>query len=121
MSLLGTILAGGGSAVGAVARYSMGNAISKVNDSEFPWGTWIINMLGTFLLGIFSLAFSMLHHDLNWWLLLGTGFCGGFTTFSTMSVEIIALIKSRILSGVIYLGSSLTLGFILAWATRWWL
>lgn len=121
MSLFGTILVGGGSAFGAVIRYSMGNAISKVNNSEFPWGTWIINMLGTLLLGLFFQEFAMLHHDTGWWLLLGTGFCGGFTTFSTMSAETVNLLKNRILLGIVYLGSSLALGFILAWATKWWI
>ena len=121
MSLFGTILVGSGSAFGAVARYSMGNAIAKVNNSEFPWGTWIINMLGTLLLGLFSMAFSTRYHDVNWWLLLGTGFCGGFTTFSTMSVEIVTLVRRRILFGIVYVGSSLALGFILAWVTSWWL
>jgi len=120
MNVYSAILVGSGSAVGALARYSLGNAIVKINNSEFPWSTWIINMLGTLLFGLFFNAFSIVHHDTNWWLLLGTGFCGGFTTFSTMSVETIQLLKSRVSLGILYLGSSLALGFVLAWITKWW-
>jgi len=121
MNGLSTLLVGVGSAVGALARYGLGKAIARVNNNEFPWGTWVINMLGTLLLGLFFDEFSVLHHDPNWWLLLGTGFCGGFTTFSTMSVETITLLKRRAFLGILYVGSSLALGFILAWVAKWWI
>ena len=121
MSILSAVLVGGGSAAGAVARFSLGNAVAKVNNSNFPWGTWLVNMLGTLLLGLFFEVFSVLHHDPDWWLLLGAGFCGGFTTFSTMSVEAVKLFRQRLWLGFVYLGSSLAVGFILAWTTKWWL
>lgn len=121
MNFINALLVGLGSAVGALARYSLGNAITRVNNSQFPWGTWIINMLGTLLLGLFFNEFSVLHRDPDWWLILGTGFCGGFTTFSTMSIETVKLLRQRALLGVVYLGSSLALGFIIAWMTKWWL
>lgn len=120
MSLYGTLFVGGGSAFGALARYGAGWVISRVNNSDFPWGTWITNMLGTLLLGLIFKEFLSVHPNANWWLLLGTGFCGGFTTFSTLSVETVKLLKGHFLYGVIYLGSSLVLGFILAWAGQWW-
>jgi fluoride exporter len=113
------MLVGGGSAVGALARFSLGNVISKVNHSEFPWGTWLINMLGTLLMGLFFEEFTVIHLDANWWFVLGTGFCGGFTTFSTMSVETVKLFKNRVFLGFVYIGSSLAMGFVLAWVTKW--
>lgn len=121
MTWSGTILVGCGSAIGALTRYAIAQAISRVNNSEFPWGTWIVNMLGTLLLGLFFEEFYVLHYDPNWWLLFGTGFCGAFTTFSTMSAESIQLFKNRFSLGILYLGSSLAVGFVLAWMTEWWI
>jgi len=121
MTWLAAILAGVGSAGGALARYAVGRAIAKVNNSEFPWGTWIINMLGTLLLGLFFQFFDVWHHNLNLWILFGAGFCGGFTTFSTMSMETVQLFQTRRMMAILYVGSSLALGIILAWMTRWWM
>lgn len=120
MNLLGVALAGSGSAIGAVARYSLGRAIGTVNNSAFPWGTWLANIVGTALLGIFAREFAVIHRDPNWWLFLGTGFCGGFTTFSTMSHEAVALLRSRFFLGIIYLATSFGLGLVLAWMTTLW-
>lgn len=120
-SLLSVVFVGGGSAVGAVARYSLGKVISRVNNSTFPWGTWIINMLGTLLLGLVFQEFVVVHHNPSWWLILGTGFCGGFTTFSTMALETVQLLRTRLVLGLIYLSTSLAVGLILAWMTTLWL
>lgn len=117
----GMLLAVGGSACGAVCRYASGEAIAKVNHSDFPWATWLVNMMGTLLLGLFTIELTRLHNHPDWYLLLGTGFCGGFTTFSTMSVEAVQLFKKQALLGIVYLGSSLAFGLVLAWATQWWL
>lgn len=119
MSMLGLVLVGFGSGVGAVARCIIRQAVSKVNNSDFPWETWLTNVFGTLLLGLCFYAFSVINNDPNWFLLLATGFCGGFTTFSTMSVEVMQLFRRRLVLGIVYLGSSLALGFVLAWMTRW--
>lgn len=119
MSLVDTLFVGLGSAVGAVGRYWLGLAIAKVNHSPFPWGTWIVNVMGTFLLGLFAVWFTIRHHDEVWWLVLGAGFCGGFTTFSTMSVEAVQLFRQDKMLAFVYIGSSLTLGLLVAWLVRW--
>jgi fluoride exporter len=121
MNGLTALLVGSGSAVGAVARYSVGKLVARVNSSDFPWGTFIINMLGTLLLGLVFQTLSVHHHHPDWWMLLGTGFCGGFTTFSTMSLETVHLFRQRKLLGVIYLVTSLALGLVLAWLAPLWL
>jgi fluoride exporter len=118
MILYGAFLVGCGSAFGSVGRYAIGQAMSKVYKGEFPWGTWIVNMVGTLLLGLFFQAFVVIHRDPEWWLLFGTGFCGAFTTFSTMSFEVIELLKKRVWLGLVYLSSSLALGLLLAWMTQ---
>ncbi|MCL6454108.1 MAG: CrcB family protein [Alicyclobacillus sp.] len=112
-------LVSAGAAVGAVARYRVGRFVTQRVTSDFPWGTWVINVLGTLLLGIFYQELDVLHADASAWALLGTGFCGAFTTFSTMSVEAIALFRRRPSMCIAYVGSSLLVGMALAWITQW--
>ncbi|MCW2790937.1 MAG: hypothetical protein JWO76_35 [Nocardioides sp.] len=68
-----------GAAVGAPLRYLAGHWL----DGRFPWGTLLANVAGSFLLGLFT-AMSLGEHALA---LLGTGFCGGFTTYSAFAVK----------------------------------
>ena len=119
MNMTSALLVSLGAAVGSILRYGSGRLISIVVSSEFPWGTWFINIIGTFILGMFFRELDSVHHDLHWWLLLGTGFCGGFTTFSTMAVEARQLFKTRKGVAFMYLASSLILGFILAYVSKW--
>lgn len=113
------VLVGFGAAVGSLCRYSLGLWMTKVTNSEFPWGTWVVNVLGTLLMGLFFQQFDVLHHAKDLWALLGTGFCGGFTTFSTMSVETVRLFRSNRPLGFVYIGSSLAVGLIAVWITQW--
>lgn len=80
-----------GAAVGAPSRYLLDRAVQSRHDSVFPWGTLTVNVLGCFLLGLLTglpaaPAFAAL---------LGTGFCGALTTYSTFSYETLRLIHSR--------------------------
>lgn len=78
------IFIGGG--IGSILRFLMSNYTQKLwNFHSFPMGTFVINMLGCFLIGILSSYFMKVDHALKF--LLITGFCGGFTTFSTFSAE----------------------------------
>jgi CrcB protein len=86
-------------AVGAVSRYLLDQTVQHWHRSRwaggtFPWGTFVINVSGSFLLGLFTgLA---LHHGLSsaGLAILGSGFCAGFTTFSTWMWETVALAES---------------------------
>jgi CrcB protein len=79
--------------VGAVSRFVVDAEVRRRVRGFFPVGTFVINVLGSFLLGVLTGALT--HHAA--WLsptakaALGTGFCGGFTTFSTASVETVRL------------------------------
>ena len=83
------MLAGG--AVGAPSRYLLDGYIQTKTESRFPWGTLVINAIGSLLLGVVTgLA---LEHGLSTTTkeVLGTGFCGAFTTFSSFSFETVRL------------------------------
>lgn len=77
-----------GAAIGGVARFVLTAAVQDRAGLDFPFGTLLINVTGSFLLGFlfrFTAESSVISHDLR--LLLTTGFCGGYTTFSTFSLD----------------------------------
>lgn len=80
-----------GGAVGAVTRYAADRAISVRHDMLFPWGTFVVNVLGSLVLGFLVGVGS---HLAPWQsALLGAGFCGALTTFSTFSYETVRLLE----------------------------
>ena len=87
------IFAGG--ALGALARAALG-ALAVPDPARWPWPTFVVNIVGAFLVGYFTtrllerLPLSSYRRPL-----LGTGFCGGLTTFSTMQVETLKMIENR--------------------------
>lgn len=100
---------------GAVVRFKLGEWIQTENG--FPFGTFLINLIGCFLLGWFLTFMNQRENSkpqLN--LLIGTGFIGAFTTFSTFSVETIHLFQEgHIFLGMLYIGGSLGFGLALAY------
>jgi CrcB protein len=79
-----------GAAIGAPLRYLTDRAIQSQHDSVFPWGTFTVNMVGSLLLG-FLIGLPV---DATLTALLGTGFCGALTTYSTFSFETLKLVRS---------------------------
>ena len=118
MTLVASILVSLGAGVGSVSRYFSGLWVNRWTKNEFPWGTWIINVLGSFLLGLVFRNFDVVHHTKDLWALLGTGFCGGFTTFSTMSVETVGLFRVNRWLAFAYIGSSVAVGLTAAWMAQ---
>ena len=81
--------------IGAVIRFMLDGFIKTKTSPQFPWATLCINITGSFLLGVitaFMASFSSFHAI---GLVLGTGFMGGYTTFSTASFETVRLIERR--------------------------
>jgi len=112
-----------GSAVGGVIRYLLGGAIQRALAASFPVGTMVINVTGSALLGfIFRYALETPAVTPEIRALLGVGFCGGYTTFSTFSYETLTLLedgdwrRAGLYVGVSLLGSVLAafLGFMAA-------
>jgi CrcB protein len=84
-----------GAAVGAPLRYLTDRTIQARHDSVFPWGTLGVNVAGSFLLGM--LYHGLVAHGVSAAVmaLLGTGFCGALTTYSTFGYETVRLLSER--------------------------
>ena len=84
-------------AVGSVARYLAGKAIQGRLGTAFPWGTFTVNVSGSFLLGL--IVGLVAHHGVSADVrtVLGVGLLGGYTTFSTWSVETMGLLEEAAL------------------------
>jgi CrcB protein len=98
-------------ALGAVARYTLDGLVQRRYPSVVPWGTFVINVSGSFALGV--VAGLAGHHGLGtrWQLILGAGLLGGYTTWSTYMWETFALVDGRRLGIALqYLGWSLVAG-----------
>ena len=83
-----------GAALGGVARYYLASAIQQRVGPTFPWGTLVINVSGSLLLGVlmrYALATPTVGSEVR--AFLTTGFCGGYTTFSTYSYETATLLE----------------------------
>lgn len=107
------LLIGTGGFIGSVARYYVSRLNMNIELFSVPVGTLVVNVLGSFLIGLLAGISSkslLLNADLR--MLLMVGLCGGFTTFSTFTGENLALMQGgQYLSVFIYTGLSIFLGF----------
>ncbi|GAB2025495.1 fluoride efflux transporter CrcB [Lactovum odontotermitis] len=85
------LLAGIFAGLGTVVRYLFGRLSARFERWRIPWGTYVVNVFGSFLIGCF---FAM-HLNDTLYLYLATGFCGGLTTFSTYNFELFAMLEQK--------------------------
>ncbi|MCI9111765.1 MAG: fluoride efflux transporter CrcB [Eubacterium sp.] len=111
--MLNCLLVGLGGFIGAVLRYLI-SLIPIKNPESFPINTFIINTIGAFAIGCIAFAVSKNENiDPKLLLFLRVGICGGFTTFSTFSLETAELIKGgSVLTAVIYVIFSIVVGVL---------
>ncbi|HJV44650.1 MAG TPA: fluoride efflux transporter CrcB [Bacillota bacterium] len=109
------LFVGLGGIFGAISRFLLSKWISGKSSASFPLGTWIINISGSFVLGLLAvLHIGNVIPDWSW-LIFGTGFLGAYTTFSTFGYESIQMIqKGDMKRAVIYVSSSVILGILAA-------
>ncbi|MBO5919796.1 MAG: fluoride efflux transporter CrcB [Bacteroidales bacterium] len=109
------LIVGAGSFIGGAMRYLLSTLMKNVCGQGFPWGTLAVNLLGCFLFGIVFAIFSKNSSaDNTLYLLLTTGVCGGFTTFSTFANESVQMLQHGNISGFIgYVATSVIAGFLL--------
>ena len=84
-----------GGSVGAVSRYLISGAVSRTSNEIFPWGTMVVNLFGSLLIGFFIELFSrsLIPENLRSFLIIG--FLGAFTTFSAYAMESIDLLRGN--------------------------
>jgi CrcB protein len=86
-----------GGALGSMARFWLGNAMAVAVGSEFPWGTLLINVLGSFVISFFGFLVGTVPrfavpYDMR--IFVTVGLCGGFTTFSSFSLQTVELLRT---------------------------
>lgn len=108
---LGAIFVGG--AIGSIARAWVGLHLNGT-PGQWPWGTFTVNVLAAFLLGYFSTRLLERLPVSNYQRpFLGTGICGGLSTFSTMQVEVVRIFQSGAwVVGVSYVAASIAAGYV---------
>lgn len=119
MNATNLLLVGAGGFAGSIARYVTVVSLEKRLNAVFPYGTLTVNIAGSFILGV-VIAWVAARSEGNsdsWRLLVGTGFCGGFTTFSAFAAENVNLFDQRLAStALLYMILSVAGGLLAVWA-----
>jgi CrcB protein len=106
-----------GGALGAMARYWMYNAWQKLAEHSFPYITLLLNVFGSLLIGVvFVLLVERGALSLEWRNVISVGFLGGFTTFSTFSLDALSLLEQgEIALALLYVLASVLVCILAAW------
>lgn len=107
------LLVGVGGFAGSILRYIISTVMIGASASYFmPWGTLTVNASGSLLIGVFLAVAS----QGNWYFLLVAGFCGGYTTFSTFSTELLNMVKAgNNVQAALYIAASVLICVAAVW------
>ena len=108
-----------GSAVGGAARFWMSGVVARLIGETFPWGTMLVNVVGSFIIGFVATLTSpdgRLFIGSTARLAIMAGFCGGFTTFSSFSIQTLNLIND---GEYVQAGANIGLSVVLCLAAVW--
>ena len=113
--VLAVLLVAGGSALGAPARYLVEEMVRRRGATVLPWGTWLVNVTGSFAAGLLAGAAIRTSVPEHLVLAAGTGFLGSYTTFSTFAWQAVALVESRAVArAVLTVAGSVVVGLAAA-------
>jgi len=109
------VLAGAG--LGGLTRYALGTWVMARSGGRFPLGTFLINISGSFFIGLLmTLLTERLHPHPNWRLFLVVGVLGGYTTFSSFEYETLQAVRDGARwMGLLYVAGSVLLGYAAVW------
>lgn len=112
MNIRAIILVGLGGFIGSVGRYIIGSLLVTAYGKGFPLATFTVNILGCFFIGIIAESAKFNKLTDNTVLFLATGFCGGFTTFSSYMLDILSTQETNINVSVLYGIMSILAGYV---------
>lgn len=106
-----------GGSVGAIARYAVGSYVGNRMGTRFPYGTFLINMSGSFVIGmVMTILAARTHLSRNWAFLVPIGFIGAYTTFSSFELETLRLVQDgQATSALLNVLLSVVVGFVMVW------
>ena len=105
-----------GGAAGALARYLLGNYVGSRLGFRFPYGTLVINVTGSLVLGFIMALLARTTAGPNWRYLIPIGFIGAYTTFSTFEYETLRAVQDgQFATGLLNVAVSVTAGFAAVW------
>ncbi len=108
-----------GSAAGGAARYFCSGVVARLIGETFPWGTLVVNIVGSFIIGFVGVLTSPDGRLLiapNTRLAIMVGFCGGYTTFSSFSIQTLNLLND---GQYLYAGANMLLSVVLCLLSVW--
>ncbi len=115
--MLKYFMIGVGGCAGAIARYVLGSYIGSRLGVRFPYGTFVINISGSFLIGFILVLLARTTASQYWRYLIPIGFIGAYTTFSTFEYETLrAIQEGQPMTGLWNVVLSVVIGFIAVWA-----